>query len=65
METNLVNLTGLSRRVRLPAAWLKSQAAAGRLPCLRVGRKVRFNVAAVEKTLAEMAAERRGAEHAP
>ena len=63
MENNLVNLSGLSRRVRLPAGWLKSQAAAGRLPCLRVGRKLRFNVAAVEKALADMAAERREAEH--
>jgi hypothetical protein len=47
----LLSLHRLAARLSLPAAWLKEEALAGRIPCLRVGRKLLFNVEAVEQTL--------------
>jgi hypothetical protein len=44
------------RRTYLPRNWLKQEAQAGRLPCLRVGRRLLFVAAAVEETLAKRAA---------
>ena len=55
MET-LTSLSGLSTRLQLPRPWLRAEALAGRIPCLKVGRKLLFNPDAVEKTLAERAA---------
>lgn len=55
----VVTLRELAARVGLPRQWLKQEAAAGRLPCLRVGRTLRFNVEAVESALARRAAEPR------
>ena len=55
MET-LTNLAGLVARLRLPREWLRAEAKAGRIPCLRVGRKLLFNPEAVEKSLAKRAA---------
>jgi hypothetical protein len=52
----LVTLRELSRIVRLPQKWLLAETMAGRLPCLRVGKKLRFNPVAVEFTLAQLAA---------
>lgn len=42
-------------RLGVPASWLKSEAIAERLPCLRVKRRLLFNVAQVERALLEMA----------
>lgn len=52
----LDNLRTLARKLQLPPAWLKAEALAGRLPCLKVGRQLRFNPAAVEAVLAQRAA---------
>lgn len=38
-------------------AWLRREAKAGRIPCLRVGRRLLFNTDAVERLLAERAAK--------
>jgi hypothetical protein len=51
----LVNLGQLALALRLPREWLKAEASAGRIPCLRVGRHMRFNVVAVEQALYERA----------
>jgi hypothetical protein len=48
MPSHTVNLTGLSARLRLPREWLRQEALAGRIPCLRVGRRLLFNVEAVD-----------------
>lgn len=32
----------LARALRLPAAWVKREAQAGRLPCIQVGRRLMF-----------------------
>jgi hypothetical protein len=53
---NLLSLPRLAAQLRLPREWLRAEALAGRLPCLRVGRKLLFNLSAVERELAERAA---------
>lgn len=55
MENALTNLSGLAMALRLPRAWLFAEAAAGRIPCLRIGRQLRFNPDAVRAVLAERA----------
>ena len=55
MDT-VLSLARLAARLRLPREWLRDEALAGRLPCLRVGCKLLFNPAAVEQALAERAA---------
>jgi hypothetical protein len=62
-ETNLLNIVGLARRLHLPAAWLKAEAKAARIPSLRAGRRFLFNPEAVERVLLERAAKGRGADH--
>jgi hypothetical protein len=61
---DLLTLPRLARHLRLPRDWLQAEALAGRLPCLRVGRKLLFSVPAVEQTLAERAASEREVCHA-
>lgn len=41
----------------LPTAWLKAEALAGRLPHLKVGRRILVHVPTVEKSLQERAEE--------
>jgi hypothetical protein len=62
--SELLTLHRLSTHLRLPRDWLRSEADAGRLPCLRVGRKLLFNLHAVERVLAERAASNAEAVHA-
>lgn len=53
MDRMLLNLNQLSERTGLPAAWLKREADAGRLPFIRVGRSRMFEVGAVLRALAD------------
>lgn len=53
MDAKLLGLNKLAERTGLPAAWLKREADAGRLPCIRAGRQRMFDLAAVLKALAE------------
>jgi hypothetical protein len=55
--TSILNVLGLARRLGLPAAWLKAEAKAGRIPSLRAGRRLLFNPEAVERVLLERAAK--------
>ena len=52
----LVSIHRLARSLKLPRQWLQGEADAGRIPCLKVGRRYLFNPRAVEEALAEMAA---------
>ena len=52
-----VKLVTLSRELRLPVGWLRAEADAGRIPCLRVGRRLLFDRAAVTAALASRARE--------
>jgi len=49
-------------RLGVPAAWLKAEALADRLPHLRAGRRLLMNVATVERALQDRAAKA-GAAH--
>lgn len=51
----LVGLAELSHRLQLPARWLRGEAEAGRIPSLRAGTELRFNLLAVEAALLERA----------
>lgn len=46
-----VSLINAARKLGLPMAWLRREAGAGRVPVLRVGRRLLFNVEAVEVAL--------------
>ncbi|MCH7838675.1 MAG: helix-turn-helix domain-containing protein [Planctomycetes bacterium] len=48
-----IPLHTLSRLLGLPAAWIKAEVDGGRIPYLRVGRRVMFNREAVEAVLNE------------
>lgn len=52
----LVSLRGLSRELKISIEWLKVEADAGRIPCLRAGRKRLFNAEAVRQALLRRAA---------
>jgi len=43
MDNDLTNLRVLKRALNLPYGWLHRDALAGHLPCLRIGRQLRFN----------------------
>lgn len=53
----LLNLKGLARHLGVPVTWLRAEADRGRLPHVKAGSQRLFNVAAVERVLAERAAE--------
>jgi hypothetical protein len=59
----LLNLGQLALALQLPLYWLEAEATAGRIPCLRIGRCLRFNVGAVEQALAERASHFLPARH--
>jgi hypothetical protein len=46
----------MARLLRVPVAWLRSEAEAGRVPCLRAGTVFLFNPCAVEQALVARAA---------
>lgn len=48
-----------ARRLRVPVRWLREEAESGRVPHLKAGQALLFNVAAVRAALLERAAERR------
>jgi len=52
----IVPLDRLANELRLSRAWLRKETKAGRIPSLRAGRRILFNVAAVRRALAERAA---------
>jgi proteic killer suppression protein len=53
MDAKLLTLNQLAERTGLPAAWLRREAEAGRLPCIRIGRRTMFDLPAVLGELAE------------
>ena len=57
----LLSLNQLARTLRVNRDWLRSEALAGRIPCLRAGRRLLFNLAAVREELAQRAAKNREA----
>lgn len=51
MQRKLLSLGETAERTGLPVAWLTREADAGRLPCIRVGRRRMFNLEAVLSAL--------------
>ncbi len=60
-ETQFKSVPNAATDLGLPAGWLRSECAAGRLPCLRVGKRLLVNVDQVRDALARRAAE--GVQH--
>ena len=56
MDTKFVSITVATRYFGLPIHWLKAEATAGRIPHLKVGRRMLFDLAAVEQVLFDRAA---------
>lgn len=58
MDTNHATLPlgRMARRVRVTTGWLRDEADAGRIPCLRAGSRYLFSPEAVERVLADRAA---------
>ena len=57
-QQHLLALRPLAKALGVPASWLRAEALAGRIPSLRVGRRLRFNAQAVEQALLRRAAGR-------
>ena len=56
MDTKFVSITVATRYFGLPINWLKAEATAGHIPHLKVGRRMLFDLAAVEQVLFDRAA---------
>ncbi len=57
-QRSLLPLGPTARYFRVPAAWLRAEADAGRVPCVRAGSRYLFSVEAVERVLLDRAAAR-------
>lgn len=58
-------LTELSSRTGLPESWLKSEALSGRLPFIKVSRRIMFPREHVDQVLVERAIENVGVSLTP
>ena len=57
MNTNKpISITKAAGKLNVPVSWLREQADAGSIPCLKVAKKLLFNLAALENALAQKAA---------
>jgi hypothetical protein len=54
----LVTMPMLCTKLKLPVKWVRREASAGRLPCLRVGHRLLFSVQAVSEFLRLRAARK-------
>jgi excisionase family DNA binding protein len=62
---DLLSLSRLARRLGITQQWLRDQADAGKIPCLKAGNRYLFNPLAVQEALAVKAARtRQGGDHA-
>jgi hypothetical protein len=58
----LLPIGPMARRLRVTVAWLRGEAEAGRIPCLKAAKRYLFAPDTVERVLAERAAtEKQGA----
>jgi len=54
-RAQLVPLGPAARLLRVPAKWLRAEAEAGHLPCLKAGNAILFDVATVQERLLQRA----------
>jgi len=59
MGRKLVNLPTCADALGVPISWLKDNARAGHIPCLKVGGKFLFDLEAAKTAVADMASQRR------
>lgn len=57
--SDLLSLPRAARACGVSSQWLKAEAEAGRVPCLKAGKRYLFNVVAVQEALAVIAAKSR------
>jgi len=50
---NLLTARELADRLKLPESWIRSAERDGRIPSVRAGKYVRFNLSDVERALSE------------
>lgn len=50
-QESFVSVDRAAIRLGVPAAWLKAEALAGRVPSLRVGRRILLNPTTIEAAL--------------
>jgi excisionase family DNA binding protein len=55
--TDLLSLPRQARRLGVTQKWLREQADAGRIPCLKAGNRYLFNPTAVQEMLTARAAK--------
>jgi hypothetical protein len=60
MQTKLLPVGPMARRLRVSVKWLRGEAAAGRIPHLQADRTVLFDPDAVERVLLERAQRMEG-----
>jgi excisionase family DNA binding protein len=51
----VLTLNRMARRLGVTVRWLRAEADAGRVPCLRAGRRYLFELSAVQAALARRA----------
>jgi hypothetical protein len=54
-EPTFMSASSVAARLGLPKTWVKSEAEAGRIPCVRAAGRMLFSVAMVERALTERA----------
>ena len=57
--SDLLSLSRMARRLGVTQQWLRDQADAGKIPCLKAGNRYLFNPVAVQEALATKAARTR------
>jgi hypothetical protein len=55
MDSSLLSLSRMARRLGVTQKWLRDEADANRVPCLRANRRLLFAIVAVERALVERA----------
>jgi hypothetical protein len=61
--SELLSLARAARRLGVTARWLKAEANAGRVPCLRAGTRYLFDSVAVTQALSKRAARPNAEDH--
>jgi len=56
-EAGLISLPEMAERLGVPPLWLREQSEAGRVPCLRVGRKLMFHSQTAQTAVLAMAGD--------
>ncbi len=57
--SDLLSLSRMARRIGVTQQWLRDQADAGKIPCLKAENRYLFNPVAVQDSLAAKAARTR------